>query len=194
MSLLRAILFESPIWLGVGSFVLFAAVVLGRRRWTGTARAYALPGVMVLTAVLFVLQWVVVTDRERILAALDGFVAGIAAEQTPAWARFIDDGYEGEDQDRDAVVALIQSALTSVDVYDTRLRRRDVTVDDDRAEMVLGAVATVRLRGGAGAFHTGRWRIGWARGAEGWRIRSIRPERIDTMAVGGLKELIRSMP
>ncbi|MFQ5425209.1 MAG: nuclear transport factor 2 family protein [Phycisphaerae bacterium] len=194
MNLFRTILFESPAWLGVGSFVLFATAVLGRRRWTGTARAYALPGVMVLTVILFVLQWAVVTDRERILAALDGFVAGIAAEQTPAWARFIDDGYEGGGLDRDAVVALIESALTSVNVYDTRLRRRDVTIDGDRADMVLGAVATVRVRGGAGAFHTGRWRIGWARAVEGWRIRSIRPEMIDTMAVGGLKELISFVP
>lgn len=194
MDFLQSILFESPIWLGVFSFLMFAAVLFARRRLTDKSRAYALPGTLLLTVLLFLLQWLVVTERERILESLDAFVAGLESENEPAWSRVVGEGYRGEGMDRNDVLAYIESALDSVDVYDTRTRRRDVQIDGDSAEMILVAMATVKIGGGVGEFHVARWKIGWGREPDGWKIVSLRPEKIDTIPIRSLGELRGHIP
>lgn len=194
MSTLRAILFESPVGLGVVCFVLFAAVLLARTRLEGRNRAIALPGVLLLTVILFVMQWVVVTERERILAALDRFVSGITLEDRSIWSDAIADGYRSGGMDRGEVVDAIDGSLQRIDIYDTRLRRREVTITGDRAEMILGAIATVAPAGQPGGIHTARWRIGWVRDAGQWKIDSIAPIRIDTMPFDALADVIRVIP
>lgn len=190
----QTILFESPIWLGVVCFALFSIVLLARMRLEDRVRRYALPGVLLLTALLCVLQWAIVTERERILNALDRFVSAIAAEDTPGWSGLIAGGYRSGGMDRESVIETLASALERVDVYDTRLRRREVTVSADRAEMILGAVATVRPAGRVGQLHTGRWKIGWVRQGDDWKIDSIRPVVIDTIAFERLDDVVRLLP
>lgn len=194
MDFLQSILFESPVWLGVFSFVLFSAVLLARRRLTGKARAYALPGVMLLTVGLFLMQWLVVTQRERIQQTLDVFIAGIERENAAAWTPIIGEGYRGEGMDRDDAIEFIRSALDSLDVYDTRLKRRDVRIDGETAEMTLVAMATVKMGAGPGEFHLASWKIGWDREQDEWRIVSIQPQKVDSVPIRSLRELGGHIP
>ncbi|MFH1417880.1 MAG: nuclear transport factor 2 family protein [Planctomycetota bacterium] len=194
MSFLQRLFFESPLWMGVFSFLLFAIVLFARRRMSGRASRLALPVVLLCIVMLFAVQGLVETEREAIYQVLDSFVKAIAEENLAGIAETIGRGYESETLDRDDIVQFIASRLDSLDIYDTRLRRRDVTIQGNRAKMVLGAIATVRVGSGAGMYHTGRWRIGWARESGEWRIVSLRPEMIDTMAFDSLRRLGASIP
>src|SRR5262245_2228861 len=120
MDFVQGILFESPMWLGVSCFVLFAIVLLMRPRMEGWKRALMLPGVLVVTVLLFVTQWAVQTERERILLALDRFVQGIESKDAAAWSGMIRQGYDSEGLDHDGMVAFLKGAFEVADIYDTR--------------------------------------------------------------------------
>jgi hypothetical protein len=191
MTFLQQLLFESVLYWGIFSFILFAVVLLTRARSVGAYRRYALPGVIALIALLFVLQKTVTTQRERILESLDTLIAGVADEDERAIAGVISRDYSAEDYTHDEIVAAIMRALENLDIYDVRYRRRDVTIDGESADLILGVMASVRAGGQPASFHTGRWRIGWTREAGSWRIVSIRPEMIDTIPLERLRSLLR---
>ncbi len=194
MSYLQRLFLESPLWLGVFSFFLFAIAVFVRRWVSRRVSRLVLPVVLLCIVMMFTVQGFVETEREAIFQVLDSFVRAIAEEDRPGIARTIGLGYESEGLDRDNIVQFISSSLESIDIYDTRLRRRDLTIQDDRAKMVFGTLATVRFRSGAGEYHTGLWRIGWARESGDWRIVSLRPKMIDTMELDSLGRLGASIP
>jgi ketosteroid isomerase-like protein len=189
MDFLQHWFLESPFRLAVFSFLLLAAVLFARRRWTGAAGRWSVPAALAFIVVLFTIQKAVVTEREGLQAALDDFVAAIAVEDMQGVARTIGEGYDSDAMNRSEIIEFIRASLESVDIYDTRFSRREVDVAGDRAEMLIVALATVRIRGGAGEYHQGRWRIGWAREGNEWKIVSLRPEMIDTAPVEGLGRL-----
>jgi SnoaL-like domain len=184
MNFLSRLFLESAWQLGVFSFLLFAAVLLIRSRLESQAlRRRLLPFTFLLIAVLFIIQTIVVTERERILDRLDLFVQAIETPSPGALAAIIAANYESEGMDRAAFLDALDRWLAHIDVYDTRYRRRDVDIHGDTAQMTLGAGATVHRDGGAGEMHVGRWRIDWVREQDEWRIRAIRVELIDAMPI-----------
>jgi len=194
MDFAQLVFFESPFRLAIFCFLLLAAVLLLRRRLTDDARRYSLPAVLALIVLLFIIQRAVVTQRERILAACDDFVDAITREDTGRIARAIGEGFNSEGMDRPGIIRYLNSCLEGVDVFDTRFRRRDVTVTGNRADMLLVALATVRIRGGAGDYHTGRWRVAWAMENGEWKITSLQPEMIDSVPVETLSRLHSYIP
>ena len=193
MDFIKLVLFESTFWLGGVCFCLFAIVLLLRPRMTDYAKARSFPALLVVIFALILLQWLVVTDREEILAQLDDFVAGVVKEDRAAIAEVIDEQYDAESMDRDGLLEFLMDSLKQVDIFDTRLRRRDVTVDGDHADLDLGAVATVRIRAGAGEMHTGRWKLRW-RHSDAWRIVSLTPVEIDTFKFTTLQQVRGQIP
>ena len=79
MDFLKLVLFESPVWLGGACFCLFGVVLFMRPRMNEAARNRSLPVFAGVVAGLFILQSMVVTDCERILAQMDAFVASVEA-------------------------------------------------------------------------------------------------------------------
>jgi len=193
MNFLKFVLLESPVWLGGVCFCLFAIVLLMRPRMEEAARARSLPILVAVIVGLFLLQSLVETDRERILAQLDSFVAAVVAEDRAAIERLIDDDYDSDGMNREDFGAFMAEALERVDIYDTRLRRRDVLVEADRATLDLGAMATVRIKGGTGEFHQGRWRLAW-RLRDAWRITALTPVEIDTIPFKSLQQVRGQIP
>ena len=194
MDFLQELFFESPAYLAILSFVLFAVVLLARRRMTGAAARYSLPGVVLLIVVLFIVQQAVETQRERVFRTLDEFIAAISSQNTSAAGRIIGEGYNSEEMKRKDIIEFIGSALETLRIYDSRIRRRDVTINGDRAEMLLAAWATVSIRGAAGEYHLGQWRIGWDVEGGEWKIVSLRPEMIDSLPLAGMSGLKMHMP
>ena len=189
MDFISTVLFESPVWLGFACFGLFAVVLLTRNSMNETWRGRSLPGVLLLIAGLFLMQSLVTTDRERIRGTLDQFVAAITAKDAAGIGRCVADSYNEDGMDGPAFTQFVVDALKDVDIYDTRLGQRDVTVDGDAATMKLGANATVRIRGGAGEFHVGYWNLRWVRQGDDWRIAGIQPVTIDTIPFHSLREV-----
>lgn len=193
MDFLKLVLFESRLWLGGLCFCLFAIVLLLRPRMSQAARSRSFPALIAVIFGLIVLQWLVVTDREKILAQLDDFVAAVERENRAAIAQVIDEKYDAEGMDREGILEFLTDALERVDIFDTRLRRRDVTVDGDHADLDLGAIATVRIRAGSGEIHSGRWKLRWRKTDE-WRIVSLMPVEIDTIEFKSLRQVRGQIP
>jgi ketosteroid isomerase-like protein len=189
MSAVKLVLFESPLWLGVVAFIGFAIVLLSRRWWPERAARYALPMTLAAVVLLFVVQKLVTTERERILQTVAELVRSVEERDIAGLRRAFSVDYDADGMDADAVVEHIRSILQSVAVRDTRLNQQDVTIDGDRAEMTLGARATVSIHGGVGEFHWGRWRLTWQREPDGWKITSLRPEELDNVPIRSLREL-----
>ena len=194
MSAVKLVLFESPLWLGVVAFIGFATVLLSRRWWPERAARHALPVTLAVVVLLFVVQKLVTTERERILQAVAELVRSVEQRDIAGLRATFSRAYDADGQDADAVVEHIRSILQSVAVRDTRLNQQDVTIDGDRAEMTLGARATVSIRGEVGEFHWGRWRLTWQREPGGWKITSLRPEELDNVPIRSLRELRNYAP
>lgn len=184
MDFLTSLFFESPVKLGIFSFVLFAVVLLARTRMRSEAwRSRSLPITLLVIVLLFTLQMAIETRRERVLARLDAFVQAIETPNPTAMKNLIASTYDSEGFDKAAFLEALDRWLEQIDVFDARYRRRDVEVHGDTADMTLGATATVVRNGGTGESHWGRWKIKWVEELGEWRIQSIRVEMIDAIPI-----------
>lgn len=180
MGFMTRLFLESPLWLGIFSFLLFAAVLLARTRWeSATARRYALPLVLSLIALLFLLQKLIVTQREEVLDSLNRFVRSIEQENLSEAGGFISLTYQVGDIDRDGFLARLESFLNTWNIRDARILWCELELAGSQAEMTLRANATASRQGEIGDSHWGVWRIDWERDSSEWRINSIQTESID---------------
>lgn len=190
MDFLTQILFESPFRLGIAGFILFSVVLLARKRMeSDRARKRALPLTLSAIALLFLIQWLVVTDRERVLDQLELFVAGVTSENVVVAGQVVGRAYSADGLDREGFLRSVKDWFDIVDIRDPRFQRRDVTVEGDVARMTLAASATVSIRGDVGQTHAGVWRLEWQREDEVWRITRIEPVSIDLQSVSSLQGL-----
>ncbi len=193
MDFLTSTFLESPARLCVFCFLALAAMLFIRRRMEGSARHRILPIGLLAMAVLFGLQSLVETDRERIDHTLREFIRAVEKKDTAAIAQAVSADYDGEGLARDDVLRLINGRLARMRIYDTSLSPT-IRVDGDTARMGLGARATVSIDGGVGEFHVGSWRLDWRREAGAWRITALRPERIDGIEITCLRDLTQYTP
>lgn len=192
MDYLTRVLFESPFRLGVCSFLLFAGVLFARLRMESeAARRGSLFGTLLLIALLFLVQKLVVTQREEIFERLDTLVSAIEDENITTIGGLIGAGFDSEKMDRDQFVTYVESFLGRWDIRDARLQHRDVMFDDGEAEMDLAARATVSKHGDVGVTHRGSWRIRWTRENGMWKVVAVRPTMIDGRPIRGLGALPR---
>lgn len=199
MDFAQTLFLESPIRLGILAFILMSAALVIRRRMVfavddasdgaggGVGRAIfnpraIVPGTFALVALLFAVQYAVVTDRERISLVTNRFIAAVERADRAALADLFSDQYDSEGMDKTAVLEFIETALARVRIYDTRKHRRDITVTGRNAELILAARATVSVGGDVGQLHWGAWRLAWAKEADadgGWRITALQPRLLD---------------
>jgi hypothetical protein len=174
MEWLRRALFESPLklylLLAVAEMAIAACWYSRRsRRW-----ALALLGPPVLGGIVALTAHLVVTDRERIVAALKDIAASAEAGDLTAAAGDLDPTCVGVDRSGDAIpapalIALGQRALRTYPVQ--RVRLRNMVTD------IAGANATTRLSTEV-TFRTGErfrlnWKVQWAKRPAGWRITAV---------------------
>jgi hypothetical protein len=190
---LTSVFLESPLRLGILSFLLLATALLLRRRATERTLPYILPGALALVLLLFIIQSLVVTDREQIISALGDFVGAVESRDAPRMASHIDDAFDADGLSKAALLNLINDKLAVIRIYDTSLSP-EIRAEGDTAEMILGARATVSLNGGVGEFHAGTWSLRWTRHSRGWAIIDLRPVRLDTIEIGGWRELRSLVP
>ncbi len=190
MGFVTRVLFESTLWLVVFSFLLFAIILLARTRWESvSARRYGLPAALGVVVLLFVVQSLVVTERERILSALDVFIKAIESENIAVIRTVVSDSYEMEGMNADDFVAYTARFLEAWNVSDVRYRRRDVDVEGETATMTLGLTATAGQKKEVGQTHAGTWEFGWVRENDSWKIISVVPKTIDGQRLDSYKQL-----
>lgn len=194
MGFLSRLFLESPYLLGCAAFGLLAVGLFVRLRLEGAARRRIVPGVLAVCVLLFLVQGLVVTQRERIQQALNEFVVAIEQETERDAALLVSDDYESEEMDREQFLEMLASFRERLRIYDSRFIRESTEVRGDTAETDLTAKATISVDGGVGEMHWGRWRMGWIRQGDEWRIRSIEPLSVDGIPMTSLRDLRRTVP
>jgi hypothetical protein len=181
--MLTWVLLESPAALGaVLGLVLFVLLVLWRRG--GPVRPLLI-GVCV-SVVLLVIQFAVVTHRERAIAALDAIAADLEKGRSGALAAalaadFAAGELRGDALTRARFVEYVEELLKRIDVVWTQ--RVDLEMLNSTADgfvVEAGYVAEIATGEARGAFRS-RWALTFAKFADGWRIAVIEPVTIEGM-------------
>ncbi len=192
MTTIKTVLFESPLYLVplllVGEFILL-------RRWaarrTPNARRAALAGVVV-AALLLVMQHLVVTERESLIAlcnelavaAVNGDVAGIGEH--------VSDRFATQNLDRDEFMQWVRRGLTAVEVRSARLSGFEVSIEDgQRAKVTFNASARVYgAAEGLGGSRPSRWELHFEKTGDRWLLVFLTPRRSVVFPFDSLRELL----
>lgn len=195
MAFLQNLFLESPAYLGVFSFFLFGIALFIRRSRPETVGRWILPAALGLILLLFGLQSLVETQRERVWSAMLAFVGAIEAGSGPRALEYVSNDYEADGMDRAGFAEFLVGTLERYRIYDTRFHHREIMVERGQsARMVVAARATVSREGGIGELHWGRWVLEWRREAGEWRIVSIQPEMLDGVDFDSLRQLRGHLP
>ena len=192
---IKSILFENPyllipILFGI-EFVFVAAWNLRRSRLTGRLAV----GGLILFPLMVVVQWMVVTDAERVRAACDRVVRAVVDGDVRAVADRIagDFRYDsrGESWDKVAVVDRIEQALTRWDVSNCSLSQFEVTEDDGGMRSSFQVTCRMSSMEAAIPAFPSRWELGWRVTDDACEITEIKPIRTQWMPYDRLDEVLR---
>lgn len=170
--------FEDPTYVCIG--LAIAAVVMGviwheRRqpKWLAWAA-----GLLVLAGGLVVLERLVVTDREKILLAIDDIAAAVARDDIDAAGRYVDEDFGGWQGSKRVMLAYGRGVLAQYKVRKVSLSAAP------EVHFPQPTVAEVKVRTVVHFPESGQvvrttpivWETEWVKRAEGWRVRRARPD------------------
>jgi hypothetical protein len=186
------LLFESimlPAGLALGGFVLL--VLIGRNmEHRRRGRIWLIW--MVSVVGLFLLQKLVVTDREVLTGELRRLVRAVETQDAATIGIVIDDSYAYDGQTHKTLMDWIRGRLDRMSISGTMLTSVQVAMEDGRAEMNLTAMARVGDGSGMGGTLTSAWRLVWRKtGEETWRIVELSPVKIAGQPVTRLQDIPR---
>jgi hypothetical protein len=187
---LQYLLFEQPY--ALIPLVVVAAyaclVIWLRRRTPGAKRALIVA--LLLAVLLPILQWWVVTDRERIHRICLAMTASAEQGDVAAFDRYVSSRFEVGELDRAALRAAAERAYTRYDIVTAKLKSPQIEVNQDRAEVDFGVQVTMSGGDFPGQGLT-TWTAVFEREADGWRLVEIHPRRTPFFPFDRLEELVR---
>lgn len=164
--------FEDPTYayVALGLAVVVLAAIWFERRDHRLLLGMLAP--LAVAGAVFLVERMVVTDREEIIAVSGRIAAHIEGGQVEEAAAWLDDGPLGIWESREAAIKQAEAFLHEHPIQRVALSRHDVEVQGRRATM---KVTTVIEFGGQG---TGQrvllaWDLEWVKLASGWRIRAV---------------------
>ena len=176
-------LFEEPFWflVGLGLVEVVLLAIWHERRTRGLARALALP--IALGIVVYLTAALVVTDRERMVQALERLAADMAGGKVDILAETLDEKvvvdlgeYGGNRLDKANAIHSAERSLRQYSVTKIRIGKVEVEMSD-RPRMVVTTVIFSDAPGIGGRGMPLRWRLRWIERDGQWRILEIhRPE------------------
>ena len=177
MDWLRTSLLEDPFYLYLGLGLAVAALLAG---WYSRRRGRLLLAAGVLAAIgvgVYILERAVVTDREKIRAALDDIAAAVERGDIDAAGAWLDEKYTGWGVGnlRLGKSAAILAAKVVVNTYKVRqvqyLGKPEITVSGKTAASRLRTAVHYGRQGEGGGRVLLAWEVEWVKRTEGWRIR-----------------------
>lgn len=178
MDAIKWILFESPIGLGVvGGAALFALLVYWRRSLKPRP---LLIGVAV-TIVLFIVQGVVVTLRERVFEIMRPVERGIMDSDVDPVGRALAASFAAGGRDRSAFLDYVDAQFPRVAVHMVRLGQVWIEESsENRFVATLAYAADVTVGDYTGRLPT-VWEITYIKDGEVWKIERIEPKKVGLM-------------
>ncbi len=171
MRLLTWLLFESPLALAIAAgFVNFWLLV----HWRRTGRGWPLLVGLMVSGLLFAIQYRVETPREAARRIITALQRGVERKQIGPFQELLAAGFRGGPLDREAFIEFVRLVMQDLDVY--MLLRRELRVEplaDGRVVATARYVGNARYREQGGAF---RARVEFLLGrSDGvWRLLAIR--------------------
>ena len=172
------ILFESPFWLGIVlTPALFVLWGLWYRTRTPRAARVLLIG-LVISPLLFVFQWLVVTDREKLQLTATRLSRAVGRHDIDAIIELIEpnarfDGRFSRQEFRGHLVMLLEK----YSVENPTIGGFVIEVAGDRATVRCSSMCHVELPGWAGNVPSS-WELKFQLFVDGWLITDLRPLKI----------------
>jgi hypothetical protein len=185
MGTLKQLFLEQPLALYVALFFAEALCLLAlwRRRTRRALLVCSVP--VVLAAAVFVLSTLVVTQRERLMGALESLRTAVLAGDGAAIASWLDDNYDDRVYNKEGAAAAAQRAARRLNIESIHWSRQNLKVEirEDKAQ-ISGLEPTVRISQapvGRMTVHT-QWQLWWIHRPSGWRLVSSRLEEPEMVA------------
>ncbi len=152
---------------------------------------YAVAVVALAAVVLILLELLITTDEERILARLDALVAAGEAGDTQAVMELIAPEYDHAGLTREGWNSIAEGYFTFYGPTEVKVLSKEVRVEGKLA--VLDIAIFTRSSGTMGFSCRSRWVLSWRKQNDEWWIRQIEPRSFEGQPVDGLPEEIRRL-
>lgn len=179
---MRALLFENPYAL----IPLLLVIDLGaiwywsRRRTRRTGRTAI--GALLASAALVVLQWVVVTDRERVVGVCRAMASAAGRGDVDAFAELVSDDFQWSGRDdaefgKAELVEAFRRGFKQWNVEEERVSQVNVSVDGERATVAFSVSCRLISDEIMIRWHTSRWRVDLTQRDRDWVVTNVAPVR-----------------
>lgn len=176
METVKLLLFERPaaIYWALFFAELICLLALWRLRSRRALLAALVPAV--LAGLVLGVSHLVVTERERLMAATDGLRIAAVAGDMAAFGSLIDKAYEDGEHGKAEVVDAVQFAVKRLGLEAVKWDHLELAVDGPDGQVSFRAFlhTSKPLDGMRGGPLMMRWRLWWARRPGGWRVVSSR--------------------
>lgn len=169
---MKELLFEDPLWLYVAlaAAEMIVLALFLRRRTRALAIALAVPAA--LAAAVFAADMLVVTDRERIEAALKDMAAKLEHRDLQGVSAYLADDFGGDYADKHVAVSAAEAALKTYRIDGIRTRNVRIEMLGEQAKVHLQTAIHFNSDAGPASYTLG-WTLFWAKRNGEWRIFSV---------------------
>jgi len=170
--------FESPfyVYLTLAFAELVLVVVWHEKRTRAWALSLLIP--VLLTGAVVLVERLVVTDREQIIAAARDIAAAVETRDLERIPQHLDDKFSaklpGKRIDRDKAVAEINAKISRRNITGVNFRKTDIEVTGSEAKM---HTTTILIYGEEGSRTSLIWDITWIKRAGRWKILEVAEPR-----------------
>ncbi len=180
---MKALFFEDPFWLyGLLVMVEGVGLVVWRRQRTRKS-ALRLLVPPALAALIFAMATLVVTDRERITAAVNEIAKDVTARQTWALEKYLDDDFHmilnGQSMGKAQTIARARKVMATSHISKVQIRRLQIEVRGGLATLRMITAVSVKRDGYGGAVPL-VWNLRWIKRGKQWRILESTQPRMGT--------------
>lgn len=171
--MLYALLFEN-LWL-LSILVLLAVLValVVHRRHAAPSTRKGLRIVLSAGVALVLTNWLVVTDAEKIIAAVQRMAQAVDQGNIPALAAEIAPRFEDRGLDKEQFVARINQELQRTRVDEPRLSAWKTEIGPDAATVSFRCFCDIRQGGEFQSNALTRWKMEFARDGQSWKLIGI---------------------
>lgn len=173
----------------LAAFVEFWLLWAWARRRTRRTRRLALGGLLA-APLLVVVQALVVTERERIVAVCHKLARAVEAGDVDGFGAHIADGFADGSIDRDRLLASLTRALARVRVEEARLSGFKLSVDGARGQVDFQAGCRLVAADFIDGRVLSRWKLSFVLLGGEWRVIAIQPVPTPTFPYQSLRETL----
>lgn len=181
METLREAFLEDPtnIYLILAAVEVAIAIFWHYQRSRKLAMCLLIP--LVLAGGVFLLERVVVTERETIRAELDALAADIVQGRLDVAAKLLDEDFMGFKGSKEKLLQEGQATLQKYQIQGISFSHCEIKVNGRTADMDVTSM--IDCGGQVSGRVPLRWKVYWIQRPEGWRIRDLSPPQ---MGFGGM--------